>query len=40
MSAQQDEDRYEPPALTMLGTVSEFTLGSGDDTAELKTAYW
>lgn len=31
---------YEVPEVTVLGTVADFLLGSGSDTAELRTHYW
>lgn len=36
----QEREEYEVPVLTVLGEVRDFTLGSGNDTAELKTRYW
>lgn len=35
----QDQEPYEIPSLTVLGNVTEITLGSGKDTAELKVWY-
>ncbi len=34
------DSEYEVPELMVLGTMAEFLLGSGSDTAELKTHYW
>lgn len=36
----QEREQYEVPMLMVLGEVKDFTLGSGNDTAELKTHYW
>lgn len=41
-NAPNTTETYEPPALTPLGEVREFVLGSGaKDTADMNTArYW